>query len=191
MHDHVGAGELLFAGGDGIAVGPVGLPHPGLVAAPGLGDDGDGVGHHKGGVEAHAELADDVDVLGGLVILGQAGLELAGAAAGDGAQVGLQILPGHADAVVGHGEGALLLVGDDGDLQVGPADPHGVVGEGLVGQLVLGIAGVGDELPQEDLLVGIDGVDHQVQQPLGFGLELLLCHGKYLLCKTKLFDKQF
>ena len=163
VHDDVGAGLLLLAGGDGVAVGPVGLPHPGLVAAPGLGDDGDGVGHHKGGVEAHAELADDVDVLGGLVVGGQVGLELAGAAVGDGAQVGLQILPAHADAVVRHGEGALFLVGDDGDLQVRPADAHGIVGEGLIGQLVLRVAGVGDELPQEDLLVGIDRVDHQVQ----------------------------
>ena len=42
-------------------------------------------------------------------------------------------------------------------------------------------AGVGDDLPQEDLLVGVDGVDHQVHQTLGFRFELLLCHVAHLL----------
>ncbi|CAN3966665.1 hypothetical protein HEAFMP_HEAFMP_12550, partial [Dysosmobacter welbionis] len=34
---------------------------------------------------------------------------------------------------------------------------------GLVAQLVTGVAGIGDDLPEKDLLVGVDGVDHQVQ----------------------------
>ena len=175
VHDDVAAGGVLLTGGDGVPVGPVGLPHIGLAAAVGLGDDGDRVGHHEGGVEAHAELADDVDVLP-LVLLVHLLLELEGAAVGDGAQVVLQLLLGHAHAVVGDGEGALLLVGDDGDFQLAAVHRHLVVGEGLVGQLVLRVAGVGDELPQEDLLVGVDRVDHQVQQALGFRLKLFLCH---------------
>ena len=134
------------------------------------------VGHHEGGVEAHAELTDHVDLIRRLVVLGQTGLELTGAAAGDGAQVGLQVLLAHAHAVVGDGEGPPLLVGDDGDFQVAPGHVHAPVGEGFVGQLVLRVAGVGDELPEKNLLVGVDGVNHQVQQPLGFRLELLLCH---------------
>ena len=65
------------------------------------------VGHHEGGVEAHAELADDVGgVLPAVLLLGQLLLELEGAAAGDGAQVLLQLLLRHADAVVGDGQGA-------------------------------------------------------------------------------------
>ena len=175
VHDDVAAGGVLLTGGDGVPVGPVGLPHIGLVAAVGLGDDGDRVGHHEGGVEAHAELADDVDVLP-LVLLVHLLLELEGAAVGDGAQVVLQLLLRHAHAVVGDGEGALLLVGDDGDFQLAAVHRHLVVGEGLIGQLVLRVAGVGDELPQEDLLVGVDRVDHQVQQALGFRLKLFLCH---------------
>ena len=63
------------------------------------------VGHHKGGVEAHAELADDVGgVLPAVLLLGQLLLELEGAAAGDGAQVLLQLLLRHADAIVGDGQ---------------------------------------------------------------------------------------
>ena len=135
------------------------------------------VGHHEGGVEAHAELADDVGgVLPAVLLLGQLLLELEGAAAGDGAQVLLQLLLRHADAVVGDGQGAGELVGGEGDLEVGAVQPHLVVGEGLVGQLVHRVAGVGDQLPQENLLVGVDGIDHQIQQPLGLGLELFLCH---------------
>ena len=176
MHNHIGAGGLLLALGNGVAIRPVGLPHPGLLAAPGPGDDGHVVSHHKSGVEAHAELSDDVDFIRRLVVLTETGLELARAAAGDGAQVGLQVLPAHAHAVVRHGEQPPLLVGHDGDFQVLPLHAHAVVGEGLVGQLVLGVAGVGDELPEKNFLVGVDGVDHQVQQPLGFRLELLLCH---------------
>ena len=171
MHDDVAAGGVLLTGGDGVPVGPVGLPHEGLVAAVGLGDDGDRVGHHEGGVEAHAELADDVDVLP-LVLLVHLLLELEGAAVGDGAQVVLQLLLGHAHAVVGDGEGALLLVGDDGDFQLTAVHRHLVVGEGLIGQLVLRVAGVGDKLPEENLLVGVDGVDHQVQQAFGLRLKL-------------------
>ena len=98
------------------------------------------------------------------------------AGARDGAEVALQLLLGHADAVVGDGEGARFLVGGEEDLEVLAPQLDGVVGEGLVGQLVHRVAGVGDQLPQEDLLVGVDGVDHQIQQPLGLGLELFLCH---------------
>ena len=134
------------------------------------------VGHHEGGVEAHTELADDVDLVGGLVVRAEVGLELAGPALGDGAQVGLQVLAAHADAVVGHGEGTHLLVRGDGDLQVLALHVHVFVGEGLVGQFVLGVAGVGDQLPEKDLLVGVDGVDHHVQQAFGFRFELFLCH---------------
>ena len=36
-------------------------------------------------------------------------------------------------------------------------------------------------VPQENLLVGVDGVDHQVHQTLGFRFELLLCHVAHLL----------
>ena len=173
-HNHIGAYGLLLAGLDGVAVHPLRLPLPGGVAAVGLGDHSDLVGHHKGGVEAHAKLADDVQ-LGVVGVLGLL-LKLEGAALGDGAQVVFHLLLGHADAVVGHGEGAGVLVGDHHDLKILPVQPHLFVGKGLVGQLVDGVAGVGNDLPQEDLLMGVNGVDHEVHQPLGLGFELFLFH---------------
>ena len=177
LHDDLGAHVGLFAARQGVPVRAGGLPAPRLAAAPGPGGDGDGVGHHKGGVEAHAELADDVGVaLGDALGLGHVLLELEGAAFGDGTQVLLQFLLRHAHAVVADGEGARGLVGDEGDLKRAPVQRRAALGQGLVGQLVDGVAGVGDDLTEEDLLVGVDGVDHQIQQTLGLRLELLLCH---------------
>ena len=44
-------------------------------------------------------------------------------------------------------------------------------GDGLVAQPLAGVGGVGDELAEEDVLVGIDRVHHQVQQPRDVGFE--------------------
>ena len=77
-------------------------------------------------------------------------------------EVMLQLLLAHADTVVADGEQPGLGVGVDGDAEVLPLEPHVFVRQGPVAQLVDGIAGVGDNFPQKDLLVGVDGVDHQV-----------------------------
>ena len=175
VQDDVGAGGLLPGGGDLIALHAAGLPLPGLAAAVSLGNDGDAVGHHKGGVEAHAELADDVDVL-----IGVLGLEVLAARMGDGAQVLLQFFPGHADAVVRDGEHTVFLVKGEQDAEILPVHPHRGVGQALEVELVDGVGCVGDQLPQEDLLVGVDRVDHQVHQLFAFGLERLHCHSKNL-----------
>ena len=60
-----------------------------------------------------------------------------------------------------------------------------IIGQGSVGQLVDGVAGVGDDLPQEDLLVGVDGIDHQVQQSLGLGFKLLFAHSFHSFVSTR------
>lgn len=60
VHDDVGAHGVPGAGLDGVALQAVGLPAVRLLLAVFPGDNGDVVRHHKGGVEAHAELADDV-----------------------------------------------------------------------------------------------------------------------------------
>ena len=177
VHDHIGAHRLLLTGGDGVAVGAPALPLDALLLAVFFGDHRHLIGHHKGGVEAHAELADDGDVLSLGFLPVHLVLELEGTAPGDDAQVVLALLRGHADAVVPHGDGARFLVGDDLNFEVVPVQAHLVIGEGQVAQLVDGVRGVGDDLPQEDLFVGVNGIDHQVQQTLGLGLELFLCHG--------------
>ena len=56
------------------------------------------------------------------------------------------------------------------------------VGQRQIRQLVDGVGGVGNNFTQEDLLMRINGVDHQIQQALGFCLKLFLCHTCHVLC---------
>src|SRR5690606_41569497 len=60
-------------------------------------------------IEADAELADQGHVLGG--VAAQLRNEFTGARAGDGAEIGDQLVPAHADAAIGDGERAGGLVG--------------------------------------------------------------------------------
>jgi hypothetical protein len=67
-----------------------------------------------------------------------------------------------------------------------------VIRYGQVFELVKGVGGVGDQFPQEDLPVGIKGMDEEVQQTAYFGLKLVLCHEETPFCiemsKIKEFD---
>jgi hypothetical protein len=97
--------------------------------------------------------------------------ELAGARLGDGAQVSDHLVAAHADAVVGDGQGP---GGRSKPMRIlkseSPSNSPAVV-EGLEAQLVAGVGGVGNQLAQEDLAVGVQRVDHQVKQLLDLGLE--------------------
>ena len=150
-----------------------------------MGADGDFIGHHEGGVESHAELADDVGIVCVQVFI--LGLELQGTGLGNDAQVLLHVRFVHADAVVPHGDGTHILIHKDLDHVVIPLVGDILVRQRQVAQLVDGIGCVGDDLPEEDLLVGVDGVDHQVQQPFGFRFELFLCHTCHVLFELALF----
>ena len=74
------------------------------------------VGNDEGGIEADTELADQLAVPG--LVAGQCFKELLGAGAGDGADVVAHFIAGHADAVIGQGDGAGGLVEFDANLQV-------------------------------------------------------------------------
>jgi hypothetical protein len=125
-------------------------------------------GDHERGVEAHAELADDVDVIALRGLFGL--LELQAVGMGDGAQVLLQLVGVHADAVVGHRDGAGVLVEETRIFS--SSLPSWICGrQALEVQLVLGVGRVRDQLAQEDLAVRVDGVDHQVEQLLALRLE--------------------
>ena len=86
------------------------------------------------GIEADAELTDDVDVIA-LVL----GLEVKGAGPGNRAEVLLQLLLRHADAVIGDGQRAAVLVRLDVDFQVVLRDADGRVGQALEVALVAGV----------------------------------------------------
>ena len=168
--DDVGAVALALGLLDGVALDAVGFPGPGLIAAVGLRHHAHGLCHHERAVEAHAELADDVDVVA--LLLGVLLLEGHGIGMGDGTQVAVQVLLGHADAVVGHGDGAGILVEGDVDAELILRQLDAGVGEAFEVQLIDGVRRVGDKLAQEDLAIGVDGVDHQIEQLLALCLEL-------------------
>ena len=86
---------------------------------------------------------------------------------------------GHTNAGVLDSEGLVLLVGDDVDAEVLARIELTRVGEGLISDLVESIRAVGHELSQEDLLVGVDGVDDEGEELRNLSLELkgLTGHG--------------
>ena len=127
-------------------------------------------GNHKGRVEAHAKLADDVHVRA--LLLGVLGLKLLGARVSDGAKVALELLSVHADAVIRNRDGAGVLIKGDANGQVTLVELDARILQALKVELVDGIARVGDKLAQEDFLIGIDGVDHEVEQFFALGLKL-------------------
>ena len=61
---------------------------------------------------------------------------------GDGAQILLQLFLGHADAVVLHGQDAVLLVAGKQDAEITLVHPNGSVGQALIVQLVDGVRSI-------------------------------------------------
>ena len=145
-------------------------PEPGLVGAGAAGDDIDAVGDHEGGVEADAELADERRAFAALRGLDPVHEGL-GAGARDRAERLDDLVAVHADAVVLDREGPLVGVDDEGDAGLRVVAEQRRVGDRLVAQLLAGVGGVRDQLAQEDVLVRIDRVHHQVQQLGDIGLE--------------------
>src|SRR5439155_23105711 len=92
-----------------------------------------------------------------------------------------------ADAVVGDRQRLRALVGDDLDGPVLVVFEQLFVLERVELDLVDGVAGVGDQLAQEDFAVGVERVGDEVQELLQFGLEFerfrrgrRVRHGAYL-----------
>ena len=112
------------------------------------------VADHEGGIEAKAKVADDAafgTLTAALVFLN----EIHCARKGDGADIALQLLLSHTDAVVLHRQRFGSLVKDH-------VDAKGCVGalclaKGLEAtQLGNGVGGVGNDFAQEDILLGIE-----------------------------------
>lgn len=79
---------------------------------------------------------------------------------------------GHTNTGVPDGQGLGLLIGDDIDAKILARVKLGGIGQRLIADLVEGIRSIGDQLSQEDLLVGVDGVDNQREKLRDLSLEL-------------------
>lgn len=149
-----------------------GLP-AGAAGLPGAaGQQRHPVGDHEGRVEADAELADQLLGRGGVGGLAQLAQQLGGAGLRDRADQADHLVAVHADAVVPHSERTGVLVDLDLDVQVGGVRRQFLVDERLQPQLVQRVGRVRDQFAQEDVLVRVDRVHHQLQQLTSLGLEL-------------------
>src|SRR4051812_29556013 len=139
---------VLFSGRSDIeSVAARGGPCPHLWLSGATAGDRDAIGDHKGRVKTNAELADQASSILRFSEPRQKGF---GAGTCNGAEVVDQLLPVHADTIVGHGERAGILVGYDADpgrlavrAQIGRRDS-------LVAQLVQRVGGVRNQLAEED-----------------------------------------
>ncbi len=129
----------------------------------------DAVGDDERGIEADAELADQLRVL--LLIAGHAGEEFGGARLGNRTEVLDGFLAAHADAVIGDGDRARLRVGIDGDGELTASLQQIGLGQRLETQLVERVRSVGNQLAQEDFLVTVERMDHQLEQLLDLRLK--------------------
>ena len=69
------------------------------------------------------------------------------------------------------GQRSGVLVGGEADLEFGVLDQEVGLGDRLVAQPVAGVRGVGNQLAQEDIGLGIDRMHHQAQQLGDLGLK--------------------
>ena len=168
----------LFARCNRVAVRTVGLPAVGLVAACRTGYDLNMLCDHKCRIEANAELTDDVDV----VLLFVFVLERQRTGMRDRTEVVLHFLGSHAAAVVLDDKAAVCLVERQLNWQAVAGDTGLAFLHCIIVELIRCVGCVGDQLTQKDFLVRINGVDHQIEQALGFCLKLLGCHDYIHLC---------
>ena len=129
----------------------------------------DAVGHDEARIKAHTELADQLRIV--FLVARELGHELARAALGNRSQMLNRLLLRQADAVVGDGQRFGSRVKAHAHLQIGIVFIQRRVIEPLKTQLVAGVRGIGDQLTQEDVGVGVERMRDQLEQLGDFGLE--------------------
>ena len=159
-----------FARLDGIALEAIGLPYVRRILAIRAAHDLNALGHHERRVKTDTKLTDDIDRVA--LALGVLGLELLAARMGDGTQVLLKLNGRHTDTIIRNGNGARIAVKTHTNRKIVLVDLHAIVCKALEIELVDCIRRVGDELAQEDLLVGVNRVDHEIEELLALCFEL-------------------
>ena len=169
---NLGAMPFLLTFLDRVAIRAVRLPAERLFRTKRLAHHGDTGCDHKRRIKPDAELPDYVDLIVFLVLL----LERQRTTLGNGAEIALQLLSGHSAAVVGDLQGAGILVHHKVDRKIRAGEASCTIRQRMVIELVDRVGRVGDQLAQEDFPMGVDRVDHQVEQAFGFRLKLLCLH---------------
>ena len=130
---------------------------------------------HERRVKAHTKLTDEIlwrvpTFLEGLE-------EGFGAGMRDGAEILDHLVVRHADAVIGDSDGLGVAVDGDVDIefQLGVLDV--LLGTLDDAHLLHRVGGVGNELAEEDLFVGVERVNDEIEQLLDLGLEGMFFEG--------------
>ena len=146
------------------------LPHIGALLAIRAAGYANFLGNHKAGVKANTKLADNIDVIA--LMVGILFLELLRSGMCNRAEVFIELVFCHTNTVVTDGDGSGVFIKRKVDCQsVRYIDIF--FDKALKGEFVKRVRSIGNELAQEDLSIGIDGVDHEIKQLLAFGLKLL------------------
>ena len=146
-------------------------PAPGLFAAGEAADHVDPVGHHEGRVEADAELADELGVVARLAGARARSMKARvpeRAIVPSASAISSRLMPMPLSSTV---SSLVVRIGRDRDARLGIVAEQFGAADRLEAQPFAGVRGIGDQLAQEDVLVGIDRMHHHVQQPRDIGLE--------------------
>ncbi len=170
MERHRGAAGVAVSFLNGVRTVPGGSPEPRRVLSGLSGQHLHRIGHHEGRIETHAELTDEFRRQR-LLSLGHVLQKFSRPRLGDGTEVGHEILPVHADAVVGHAQDPRGSVHGNADVGIRKRGLQRLARERGDAQLVQRVRRVGHEFPQKNFPIGIDGVDHEVQQLLPLALK--------------------
>ena len=151
MQDDVGASF----GFDGVLHSELCLAGAGPVNGLSIGQIAEGenlhfIGYHEGAVEAQTEMADDG--FGFVFVLID---ELFGAGESYLVDVAVDLIGGHAYAVVGDGERFLTLINNDAYAQVAQV-AFGIADGGEGFEFLCGVYGVGNQFTEEDLVVAVE-----------------------------------
>jgi len=90
-----------------------------------------------------------------------ASLTYLGTRLGDRTKVVDEISLGHTDTGIADGEDLVVLVGNDPDVQLPLSLEDRGLGQRCIANFVESIRSVGNQLSQEDFLVGVEGVCHK------------------------------
>jgi hypothetical protein len=183
MQRNRGARLRPFIGCDGVSSVTAALPFPGVLLARPAGDESDLVGNHEPRIKTHTELPDQFRRHFRFLRLLQCLRKFPRATFGNGADEPNEFLAAHANPIVAHAKGSRGLVGLNANFGILSEPGQSGVGQGFEPKLVEGVGSIRDKLPQEDVFVGINRMDHQIQQLARLGLKFVLfycrfCHGE-------------
>ena len=121
---------IALGSADAVTAGHVRLPHERRIAAAPPGNDAHLVGDHESGIESDAELSDEFRQICALVFLKRLA-ECLGTRRCDSAEIALQFLEIHTDAVVGDHQRPGLGVDSNLDCPLGIVRRKRSIGQSL------------------------------------------------------------